>query len=92
MPHEVAYTFGLSEWEIFWPLVAGATLILAPPGWDLVAGEDSVKTVIYVLDGSTGCLAGGEKDADYLLRRACNAFVPPEPKEAWCSYAAVNLR
>jgi energy-converting hydrogenase Eha subunit H len=30
---QVAYTFGLSEWEIFWPLVAGATLILAPPGW-----------------------------------------------------------
>ena len=29
---KVAYTFGLSEWEIFWPLLAGATLILAPPG------------------------------------------------------------
>ena len=33
---KVAYTFGLSEWEIFWPLLAGATLILAPPG---VAGR-----------------------------------------------------
>lgn len=52
---KVAYTFGLSEWEIFWPLVAGATLVIAPPG--------------------------GEKDADYLLRRACNAFTPPHPKE-----------
>ncbi|CAJ1363949.1 unnamed protein product, partial [Effrenium voratum] len=52
---KVAYTFGLSEWEIFWPLVAGATLILAPPG--------------------------GEKDAEYLLRRACNAYTVPEPQE-----------
>ncbi|CAK9040449.1 Mycosubtilin synthase subunit C [Includes: ATP-dependent serine adenylase (SerA) (Serine activase) [Durusdinium trenchii] len=52
---KVAYTFGLSEWEIFWPLTAGATLILAPPG--------------------------GEKDAEYLLRRACNAFTPPSPQE-----------
>ncbi|CAL1149680.1 unnamed protein product [Cladocopium goreaui] len=52
---KVAYTFGLSEWEIFWPLVAGATLILAPPG--------------------------GEKDAEYLLRRACNAYIPPQPQE-----------
>jgi len=52
---KVAYTFGLSEWEIFWPLLAGATLILAPPG--------------------------GEKDAEYLLRRACNAYVPPQPQE-----------
>lgn len=52
---KVAYTFGLSEWEIFWPLTAGATLILAPPG--------------------------GEKDAEYLLRRACNAFTSPSPQE-----------
>lgn len=52
---KVAYTFGLSEWEIFWPLVAGATLILAPPG--------------------------GEKDAEYLLRRACNAYIPPQSQE-----------
>jgi len=29
---KVAYTFGLSEWEIFWPLSYGATLVLAPPG------------------------------------------------------------
>merc|ERR1719379_3153358 len=25
---KVAYTFGLSEWEIFWPLSFGATLLL----------------------------------------------------------------
>lgn len=48
---KIAYTFGLSEWEIFWPLSAGATMVLAPPG--------------------------GEKDPDYLLKRACNVFVPP---------------
>jgi len=48
---KVAYTFGLSEWEIFWPLAAGASLVLAPPG--------------------------GEKDPDYLLRRACGSFTPP---------------
>lgn len=29
---KVAYTFGLSEWEVFWPLCAGATLVLAPQG------------------------------------------------------------
>ncbi|CAK8985198.1 unnamed protein product [Durusdinium trenchii] len=52
---KVAYTFGLSEWEIFWPLTAGAALILAPPG--------------------------GEKDAEYLLRRACHAFHPPSRQE-----------
>lgn len=26
-------------------------------------------------------LRGGEKDAEYLLRRACNAYVPPQPQE-----------
>eukprot|EP00913_Durusdinium_trenchii_P010355 g9709.t1 len=44
------------EGIIFWPLTAGAALILAPPG--------------------------GEKDAEYLLRRACHAFHPPSRQDA----------
>ena len=73
---EVAYTFGLSEWEIFWPLVAGATLVIAPPGTCQV--QRSAESEIW---GAVLQFSGGEKDADYLLRRACNAFTPPCPKE-----------
>ena len=72
----MAYTFGLSEWEIFWPLVAGATLVIAPPGRCQV--HHSSESEIW---GAVLQFSGGEKDADYLLRRACNAFTPPHPKE-----------
>jgi amino acid adenylation domain-containing protein len=30
--HKTAYGFGVSEWEIFWPLLSGTTLVLAKPG------------------------------------------------------------
>src|SRR5262249_61263843 len=26
------YTFDVSVWELFWPLLTGATLVVAPPG------------------------------------------------------------
>ena len=27
-----AYTFGISEWEMFWPLAVGGTLVIPKPG------------------------------------------------------------
>ncbi|MER7761428.1 amino acid adenylation domain-containing protein [Streptomyces sp. NPDC097619] len=30
--HKTPYTFDVSVWELFWPLVTGATLVIAPPG------------------------------------------------------------
>jgi acetyltransferase-like isoleucine patch superfamily enzyme len=41
-----SYTFGLSEWEIFWPLSSGATLVLPPPG--------SEKDPEYILSRTCG--------------------------------------
>lgn len=35
----------------------------------------------WLLDSYIELGRGGEKDAEYLLRRACNAFVAPEPQE-----------
>ncbi|MEV7615501.1 amino acid adenylation domain-containing protein [Streptomyces sp. NPDC089799] len=30
--HKTPYTFDVSVWELFWPLITGATLVVAPPG------------------------------------------------------------
>ncbi|CAK0883597.1 unnamed protein product [Prorocentrum cordatum] len=34
-----AYTFGLSEWEVFWPLAVGAALVLPRPGGEKDLGD-----------------------------------------------------
>jgi amino acid adenylation domain-containing protein len=40
--HKTPYTFDVSVWEIFWPLIVGGTLVIAKPGGHLDAG--------YILD------------------------------------------
>ncbi|HEY9032467.1 MAG TPA: amino acid adenylation domain-containing protein [Pseudomonadales bacterium] len=30
--HKTPYSFDVSVWELFWPLLSGATLVIAPPG------------------------------------------------------------
>eukprot|EP00927_Polykrikos_kofoidii_P034277 TRINITY_DN29101_c0_g1_i1.p1 TRINITY_DN29101_c0_g1~~TRINITY_DN29101_c0_g1_i1.p1 ORF type:complete len:1726 (+),score=207.86 TRINITY_DN29101_c0_g1_i1:73-5178(+) len=55
-----AYTFGLSEWEIFWPLCSGATLLLAPPG-----GE---KDVDYILRRTCDVYTPAGPQKDSVLR------------------------
>ena len=45
---KAAYGFGVSEWEIFWPLDCGATLVLARPGGH--------KDPLYLLELARRCL------------------------------------
>jgi amino acid adenylation domain-containing protein len=50
-PHDVVlqktpYTFDVSVWEFFWPLVEGARLALAPPGWH--KDPDALQRVLGV--------------------------------------------
>ncbi|SEP61274.1 amino acid adenylation domain-containing protein [Streptomyces sp. yr375] len=53
--HKTPYTFDVSVWELFWPLLTGATLVLARPGGQrdpaYLAGlvdEEGVSTVHFV--------------------------------------------
>ena len=40
-----SYTFGLSEWELFWPLSLGGTLVLSKPD-----GEKDVEYLYHLMD------------------------------------------
>ncbi len=46
--HKTAIGFDVSGWEIFWPLVTGATLVVAPPA----AHRDSAQLVRLLRDGA----------------------------------------
>jgi amino acid adenylation domain-containing protein len=44
--HKTAIGFDVSGWELWWPLISGATLVMAPPG----AHRDSARLVRLVRD------------------------------------------
>ncbi|MFI5866433.1 amino acid adenylation domain-containing protein [Streptomyces sp. NPDC051546] len=53
--HKTPYTFDVSVWELFWPLLTGATLVLARPGGQRDPGylatliqDEGVSTVHFV--------------------------------------------
>ncbi|WP_329214377.1 amino acid adenylation domain-containing protein [Streptomyces sp. NBC_01485] len=53
--HKTPYTFDVSVWELFWPLLTGATLVLARPGGQrdpaylaALVEEEGVSTVHFV--------------------------------------------
>lgn len=68
-----AYTFGISEWEMFWPLAAGGTLIVPKPGGEKdpqymfrLCATYQVKVIFFVpslLNMLFDYMQGEDKDA-----------------------------
>ncbi|MFJ9338728.1 amino acid adenylation domain-containing protein [Streptomyces sp. NPDC101733] len=84
--HKTPYTFDVSVWELFWPLLTGATLVLARPGGQRDPGyladlihDEGVTTVhfvpamlsVFLEDPSAPVRAGG------LTRVVCSGEALP---------------
>ncbi|MFF2790683.1 amino acid adenylation domain-containing protein [Streptomyces sp. NPDC058049] len=84
--HKTPYTFDVSVWELFWPLLTGATLVLARPGGqrdpDYLAGlihDEGISTVhfvpsmlsVFLDDPSAAARSGG------LTRVVCSGEALP---------------
>jgi amino acid adenylation domain-containing protein len=69
--HKTTYAFDISVWELFWPLVSGATLVLARPGGQRegiyladVIREERITTVHFVPSFLQSFLDQVEVEAD----------------------------
>jgi len=86
--------FDVSVWEFFWPLLAGARLVLCPPGAHrdperlrLIIAENNVTTVHFVPSMLTAFLAGGtgtQTGCASLRRIICSGEELPVPVARQC--------
>ncbi|GHF91130.1 non-ribosomal peptide synthetase [Kitasatospora xanthocidica] len=88
--HKTPTGFDVSVWELFWPLVTGATMVLAKPGGhrdpaylaELIAGE-GVTTLHFVPSMLREFLAGELPPLPALRRMVCSGeALPGELAEA----------
>ncbi|MEU8926282.1 amino acid adenylation domain-containing protein [Kitasatospora sp. NPDC048545] len=88
--HKTPTGFDVSVWELFWPLVTGATMVLAKPGGhrdpaylaELIAAE-GVTTLHFVPSMLREFLAGELPALPALRRMICSGeALPAEPAEA----------
>lgn len=94
------FTFDVSVWEFFWPLLAGARLVLARPGGhrdpaylaELVRSE-RITTVHFVPSMLAAFLGAGQLTRGLPLRRViCSGeALPPRVAEAFLATSAAEL-
>ncbi len=97
--HKTPFSFDVSVWELFWPLIAGARLVIAPPGahqdprqLGAVIRAQQVTTVHFVPSMLQAFVDSGEQSLPSLRRVMCSGEALPRAlQQAFAQCYAVPL-